>query len=63
MGLLGGGAIAGGEGVLGAGCWGCFASAFCMCLSLVGLSYRGDSCIRLVDLLDLLSTDRFIHNE
>lgn len=45
------------------GSWGCFASAFCMCLSLVGLSYRGDSCIRLVDLLDLLSTDRFIHNE
>ena len=29
-----------------------------MCLSLVGLSYRGDSCIRLVDLLDLLSIDR-----
>lgn len=52
VGLLGGGAIAGGV------CWGCFASAFCMCLSLVGLSYRGDSCIRLVDLLDLLSIDR-----
>lgn len=50
LGLLGGSSgwvfFWGGRG----GCaGGCFASAFCMCLSLVGLSYRGDSFIRLVD--------------
>lgn len=53
--LLGGGWWVVCWGLLGvAGGGGCFASAFCMCLSLVGLSYRGDSCIRLVDLADLL---------
>lgn len=52
LGLLGG--PLGGRGLLG-GSWGV---CICMCLSLVGLSYRADSCIRLVDSLDQLSIDR-----
>ena len=37
--------------------WG---GAFACVFSIVGLWYRGDSCIRLVNSLDLLSIDRFI---
>ena len=53
----GGGRFLGG--CLGEGAWGCL-GAFACVFSIVGLWYRGDSCIRLVNSLDLLSIDRFI---
>ena len=59
--LLGGlrGEVGGGE--LRGGAWGVLCVCICMCLSLVGLPYKGalgDSCIRLVDSLYLLSIIR-----
>lgn len=53
--------VSGSSGWSSGGTWGGLCAGggcICMCLSLVGLSYRADSCIRLVDSLDQLSIDR-----